>query len=239
MLGRRDYKTFFIKWGANKVKEFTTTEGKIIKYGPIALADLELAKNAVEAEFRARGEPLDPPTYEVPVLGGEVEHHPYTEKSIEDGTEEEKAQWDAYKDAIGRLETEIEHRTAYIFLDAMHIELPEDDRWIKRRKRLFNEDVPTDEDEQLLYYANNVLLKTPADKNGIMEEILVFSMTGVPEEVVEAYKSLFRRSIREEGQKAVALAKAIQGTGDTMDVQPVDAASDDSQGMGDATEPVS
>jgi len=69
---------------------FTTTAGIEIPIQPISLLDLQLAQDAIEAEFREKGEPIEPPTYEVDVLGGEKEYHPYTEQSIVDASDEEK-----------------------------------------------------------------------------------------------------------------------------------------------------
>jgi hypothetical protein len=197
---------------------FTTTAGVKIPIQPISLLDLQLAQNAVEEQFREEGEPIDPPTYEVYLeLEEKSEYHPHTEVTIKDATDEEKEAWQAYLDAVNKMQGEVESRTALVFLEGIIFDLPEDESWIKRRKRLFNEDVPEDEDERKLHYINNVLLKTPADKSDLMLEIQRLSMTGADEEAIEAFVTLFRRQMEAQGRPAIELLKA-QLEEDTEDV---------------------
>jgi hypothetical protein len=217
---------------------FETTAGEKVEYGPIALDDLQLAQNAVEEEYRSRGEPIDPPTYEVDILGGEKEYHPHTEETIKDAPEEEEVAWREHKEALTRMQDSIQERTALIFLDAIKVQLPKDDKWIKRRKQLFNENIPEDEEERLLHYVNNVLLKTPADKNGLMENILELSMSGAPEEVMQAYKDLFRRQMEIQGRAVVKVLETLEGTDEEMVLQSMDASQLGSQGMADDSKPI-
>jgi hypothetical protein len=218
---------------------FETTAGEKIEHGPIAIDELQLAQNAVEEEYRARGEPIDPPNYEIPLeIEGTSEFHPHTPETIKDASEEEKAAWDDHVDAVERMQNDIESRTAFIFLEAIKVELPEDDAWVKRQKRLFNRDVPDDPEEKLLFYVNNVKLKTPADKNGIMESIFEFSMSGAPSEVKQAYKDLFRREVEQAGRKAVEFIETFEGSNEKVVLQSVDAKRDGSQRVGDAAESV-
>lgn len=188
---------------------FTTTAGVRIPIQPISLLDLQLAQNAVEEQFREGGEPVDPPTYEVRLeLEGTSEYHPHTKVTIEDATDEEKEAWQKHLETIDRMQDEVQSRTALIFLEGIIFDLPEDDKWIKRRKKLLNEDVPEDEDERKLHYINNVLLKTPADKNNLMLEIQKLSMTGADEEVIEAFEELFRSQMEAQGRPALEILKA-------------------------------
>lgn len=182
---------------------FTTTAGIKIEIQPIDVVDLQLAQDAVKREFEESGSPLEPPTYEVDVLGGEKEYHPHNETTIEEGTEEEKEQWGLHQVALIRLGEETTQRTALVFLDGMIFDLPEDDTWIKRRKKLFGETVPEDEDELKLYYVNKVLLKTPADKEGLMLAIQKLSMTGAGDEAIQAMERLFRTTMDEARRDAI------------------------------------
>ncbi len=186
---------------------FTTTAGIKILIQPVSMLDLELAKNAVEEHFRKADKPIDPPTYEVEVLGGEKENHPHTEKTIEEGTGQEKENWQAHLEAVNEMQDEIQSRTALVFSEGIIIDLPEGDSWIKRRKKLFNEDVPEDEDEKKLYYINNILLKTPADKSDLMLEIQLLSLTGATPEAIKAYEDLFRGQMEISGREATQLIK--------------------------------
>jgi len=211
---------------------FETTAGIKIKIPPISMLDLQLAQNAAEKKFRARGEPVDPPTYEVEVLGGEKEYHPHTETTILDASEEDKATWVKYLETSGWVQEETQDRTALVFLEGILVELPEDNAWAERRKKLFGEEVPEDLDQRKLYYLNNVLLKTPADKSGLMLEIQRLSMTGTNEEAIEAMEELFRRQMEIQGRAGVEALKALakEETGVVLQPPPTGRAGGQSAG---------
>ena len=107
------------------------------------------------------------------------------------------------------MQVEIGKRSALIFLEGVIYDAPSDDRWIKRRKKLFNQDVPTDEDEQRLFYINNELLKTPADRENITKEIYMLSMTGADEEVISAMETLFQRQVEIAQRPIIKNLKAL------------------------------
>lgn len=219
---------------------FETTAGIKIKIQPISMLDLQLAQTAVEKEFRARGESIEPPTYEVEVLGGEREHHPHTEKTIVDASEEEKAAWAKYIETVTRLQTEIQTRTALIFLEGIVFNLPADENWIARRKRLFgDEQIPEDEDGRKLFYVNNVLLKTPADKSGLMMLIQRLSLTGASEEAIEAMENLFRRQMAESNRAGLEVLKALaQEKAQNVVLQPDSTGQSGGQSVGVDAKPV-
>lgn len=180
--------------------KFETVAGDVIEIKPISLLDLQLAQQAVEKEFKEKGYKLEPPKYEVEVLGGEKEHHFHTSETIKEASEEDKAEFEQYLKDTQLMNEEIQKRTAYIFLDGMVINLPDDNSWAKRRERLFGETIPDNEDDLRLYYANNVLLKTPHDKQNIMLEIQKLSMTGVSEEAIHAMENLFHRQMEKRSK---------------------------------------
>lgn len=180
---------------------FETVAGDVIEIRPISILDLQLAESAAKKWCKEQGYKLEPPTYEVEALGGEIEYHPHSEitiQEVEDG--KVLAEWEDYLQDNQRMREEVQKRTAYVFLDGMVINLPQDDSWAKRRERLFGETIPTNEDDLKLYYVNNVLLKTPADKQNIMLEIQKLSLTGVSEEAIQAMENLFRRRM---GQRKI------------------------------------
>lgn len=212
---------------------FETTAGIKISIQPISMLDLQLAQDAVENEFRERGEPIDPPTYEVEVLGGEKEHHQHTAETIKDASDEEKEAWKKHFQAMEEMQKEIQDRTAFVFLEGVVFELPTDDAWIKRRKRLFGETVPEDEDERKLYYLNNVLLKTPADKSGITLKIQRISLTGANEEAIQAMETLFRHQMGIQERDALEQIKTlVQETESGLVVQPNATGRAGGQGVG-------
>lgn len=199
---------------------FETTAGTKIKIQPIAMLDLQLAQNAVEREFRSRGEPIDPPTYEIETVGGDKEIFNHNEETIRNASPEEKAGWERHIEATTRMGLEIQERTALVFLEGACIELPSDDGWAKRRERLFGEKVPEDLEQMKLYYVNNVLLKTPADKAGLMLAIQRLSLTGANEEAIEAMESLFRSQVEKQNRAGVAALKTLTQKTESMVLQP-------------------
>lgn len=198
---------------------FETTAGTKIQIQPISLLDLQLAQDAVETEFKAAGKQIEPPTYEVEVLGGDKEYHSHTEKTIESGTDKEKELWAKYLQDKAELEGAKEDKSWLVLLDGIVIDLPEDDKWIRRRKKIFNEDVPEDEDERLLYYINKILLKTPADQTGLYWAIIELSMTGAKEEAISAMKQLFFRSVGISQRAGVEAIEALLEEGQDLVLQ--------------------
>lgn len=175
-------------------KIFMTVSGDVIPLKPISLLDQQLIQDAVEAEFRERGEPIDPPAYRIEQLGYDEDNAPteaYTFTSIIDAPEEDKEKWATHVEALMRMGEERQRRSAILFAEGADIQLPDSDDWIKRRKKLFNEDVPDDPDERKVYYLNKILLKTPADKDGFMWSVYSLSMTGATEERIQAMERLF------------------------------------------------
>lgn len=222
---------------------FITTAGIEIPIKPISLLDLQLAQNVVRKEFEDRGEPIDPPTYKEIILEDTPEQSinevPYTKALIKDAPEEDKAKWDAYVEAMGRLQEVTLERTGLVFLEGIEYELPADDSWIRRRKKLFNEDVPEDEDEKLLYYINKIVLKTPADQQGLTEEIFKISMTGADEEAISAMEALFRsemensqRPIVEQLKRQVARSMEKETSQEDLDLHTDTEGRNNSKGVG-------
>lgn len=214
---------------------FTTTAGIEIPIQPISLLDLQLAQDAIEKEFLDNNEPIEPPTYEVETFGGGEEINTYTELTIVDAPEEDKEKWRLHLEALDRMGEEIQKRTGIIYLDGITYDLPEDDSWIARRKKLLNEDIPDDPDELKLHYVNNVLLKTPADKSGLMLEIQKLSMTGVNEEAIQAMEELFRSQVEIQGREGTQALKALiqKQEAESMVLQPPDEGRNGSQVKGD------
>lgn len=176
-------------------KTFETVAGEIIPLKPISLLDVQRAQDAARQEFIDNGEPIDPPTYRIEQLGYEDSENAPTEeynfKTILDAPEEDKQLWAKHIEALNRLGEERQRRTAIIFAEGADIELPDNDDWIKRQKKLFNIDAPDDPDERKVFYLNRVLLKTPADKDGFQWAVYSLSMTGATEEAIQAMERLF------------------------------------------------
>ena len=80
-------------------RNFTTTDGRTFELIPVSQTQLQKVALAVEAEYRKRGDPLDPPTY-VTAIG---ETATWTAEGVaKDGTEADKAAWALHADARAR-----------------------------------------------------------------------------------------------------------------------------------------
>jgi hypothetical protein len=182
--------------GELKMKHtFETVAGDVIEIKPISIMDLQLAQIAAKKEFEEKGYLLTPPKYEVEVLGGGIEYHPHTSETIGEADDDIKTLYEEYLTNTKKLQDEIQKRTALVFLEGIIVELPKDNAWAVRRQALFGEEIPTGEEELKLHYVNNVLLKTLSDKKEIMLKIQVLSMTGFPEEAIQAMENLFRGQV--------------------------------------------
>lgn len=217
---------------------FETTAGVKVKIQPISMFDLQLAQQAVEKEFRTRGEQVDPPTYEVDVLGGEKEYHQHTETTIQDASPEEKIIWERHILATTQMGQEIQDRTALVFSEGICVELPTDNAWAERRKRLFGEEIPEDEERRKLYYINNILIKTPADKSGLMLAIQRLSLTGTNEEALQAMEDLFRSQMETSGRFAAETLKALTKEKAGVVLQPDTEGRAGSQSVGNDARPI-
>jgi len=111
---------------------FYTISGEEIEYTPISPILLEESEKGLEAEYKARGEPLTPPTYTVELAGGGTQEFAHDETTLT--TDEQKADWAAYKAATTKLAAEQAQLRIDVVLSALKIKLPEDAVWEKRLK---------------------------------------------------------------------------------------------------------
>lgn len=210
---------------------FTTSSGEDLPIGPISLLDVQLAQQAVVQEFRLRGEPIDPPTYSVETIGGDIEYHPHTAVTIKDASPEEVTAFTLHLEAINRMNAAIERRTKLVYYEGIKVNLPADDAWATRREQLFGEIIPTDPEERRIYYVDKIKLKTPADKNGIIWAITEASMEGSPAEAIDAARELFRGQIEQANRRAFNLPQNSTRQ-DNVVSQPADEPSSGGESVG-------
>lgn len=183
-----------------------TADGRKIPLKAISMLDLIEAQQNIEADFRTRGEPIDPPTYEVPVAGGGKIRKPLTpDILIVEGNEEETRRrqeaWKAHQEALSRMNEEIGRVTQLIILDGVDVQLPADRSWIERRKRRYLNVPEDDPDALLVYYKQHEVLVTPEEFLKVQNKIIVMSSSGaIPESAVEAAEAMFRNKIQEIAQ---------------------------------------
>lgn len=184
--------------GVPRITSYTTTAGTVVPILPVATQYLGLISQAVEREFRARAEPLDPPTYvsDAETVTGEKLSYPHTEETLETDDPEEtarnRAAWAAHQDALARKNTVLIERTMeYLLLEGVALDVPEDETWIKRARR-WGLEIPEDPDDLKVLYLTTQVMRTPEDIKEIARAIMALSIRGTDPAKVAAVEALFR-----------------------------------------------
>lgn len=191
-----------------KYDTFTTTEGLTVGIKPVSQVLINLIAARVEKEWRARGEPIDPPTYTTTTAAGTEEVLEWTKEMLDAMDAETRAEWDRHVRAVQRMNAEVRTEQARVWV-LQGVVLPEgvgpenDPAWARMMKAVRVE-VPEDETERLLLYYDTAVFKTPADMMGVTQAVMMISADGVAQEELDAIENLFRRAIS---------GKAAEGTG--------------------------
>jgi hypothetical protein len=188
---------------ADKKHVYITVNGREVEYQAISLDTLRLSWIGIEKKHRERGEPLDPPTYEVVTASRAKMQEPHDDTT--EKTPEEQIAWNAYKNAIDNLWIEKEQmRMKYIYEDSLGaIQLPEDNTWMEKHKSRLVE-IPEEPDKLREFYITSEILKSNADIAGIVSSVMLLSQQGKVEEAsLEAAMDSFLGYV---GRKAIKRA---------------------------------
>ena len=204
-------------------KPFFITQNGDKYYFDIDSYDLtQMAKAGVEKRYRSEGQPIDPPTYEVTTVGGDIETHPHqviydidkeTGRFIfdENGepiilkstieTEEQQAEWDAHIAAKNKMVAEQNRLETEMYFESIQFDiLPE---WEEKHKRL-NIEVPKDLYKKKLHFVKTEILKTADDFINALEKMQIESMRGlVPEGEISNLINSFRNTVQALTQQAL------------------------------------
>ena len=186
---------------------YVTVNGREVEYQAISLDALRLSWNGIEKQYRNRGEPLDPPTYEIVTGGGGKVQEPHdatTEK-----TPDEQVAWDAYQSVSKRLQYDKNMLLMqYIFEDGLEsISIPQDTSWLEKHKRRMIE-IPEDITKLREFYITSEVLKTPDDIAGITASVMLLSQEGkVDEAALETALESFRGYMGKQTVERVANGK--------------------------------
>lgn len=207
---------------------FSTSKGERIRVQ--SFPHMLPGKVQVAAEKKALElYPATMPTYDEPLMGGGVQTFEHDDKSVE-GNPEAKAALDLYR-------SQLQKRTGYInekmmqfyVLTGTVVELPENDRWL-RRQRFFGIEIPDDEDALLYHYITTELLGDARELMELVEQIMVAS--GIDPDSLAAARVSFRGLL---GEKENAAGRA-NGTderagppGEVVHVAPVPSVSSDGE----------
>jgi len=175
-------------------RSFVTSEGLTLELNVVSQTQLQQVALAVAAEFRKRGEPLDPPKYVTQM--GEIVI--WDAASVaKDGTDSDKEAWAKHEDARVRYERETNLKT----LKAQIIKgiRPEDrtpsPEWVEEQTWL-GVQLPDDPRDLSIAYVESEVLKTPDDIVHFTERIILMSMEGaVTEDEVAAIEATFRTAL--------------------------------------------
>jgi len=177
--------------------EYTTASGMAIPLSGISLIALERAEAGIEEDMRDEGARLDPPTYEVEVLGGDTLTYELDGDSLEaEGDPEEtarrKREWHEYQAAKAELRKRQDDVRNEMIFDSIMLALPEDDGWMEKQRR-YHIRIPEDLESRRRHWIETEVLKSIEDMVGMISYILAKSASGDIElEDVEAAKKSFR-----------------------------------------------
>ena len=224
---------------------YVTLGGIEVPIKPISPTKVMRAELGVEKAFRDRGEPIDPPTYDVETAGGGVETFEMDATAVEiPGDEEETKKrqivWMAHTEAVLKLKREQFDITRKIVIEAIDLPLPKDESWVEEQKELYI-DVPDDPHARWLHWLETEVLN-PQDIIEIITSILSLSAQGIlPEEDIKAATALFRSSIYSQAQRPGEQEDTpepdAEEEGEVV-AQPDNAGSGDSEGVEDEPESV-
>jgi hypothetical protein len=202
--------------------EYVTTGGVRLKLRPIPHRLLNGVRNKIKAEYAARGESLEPPTYSFETVPGTMQTAPLDEKCLDvegdaTATQENHRRWDAYQQTLRRFADEIEDRSTAIMLglgvelvDPMPESLREDREWAG---------LPVPEnprDLKVVYLAEHVL--SDGDMNAIMIAMNMLNMRAmVTAEDLDKVEESFRGALRRLSR---SLTTAVTDSDEQVEPQP-------------------
>jgi len=219
---------------------YKTLDGKDVPIKAISPTKIMRSEIGITKMFRAKGEPIDPPTYEVETVGGGKETHILDETAVmipgdEEKTAERQALWDAHTDACQRMKQQQYDTTRKIVLDSIDLPLPADESWIRKQEELFIE-IPEDLYERWIHWLETEIL-LPQDIIEIVSDILTLSTKGIiPEEDVEAATELFRRSVYTQARGSEEQENTVEADAEkkrALDAQPDNVGDVSGESVGD------
>lgn len=207
--------------------EFTTLAGKTWKVRAVSLTIRQLVEQRVRREFEAKGEPLDPPTYEVKLASGLVQNEPHDETTLE--TIEDKVLWNIHQKAVLRLRMKqnVEVMKVKFVRGIVYDWPPTDANWEANQKMLGIE-IPTNDFDKRYHYLTTEILASPEDELRAMQAIDILSYAGMyREEDIAAAVDGFRYNLRRAG-----ILSGLADEKEQVELQRPAPGGENSEGMG-------
>jgi hypothetical protein len=209
---------------ARDLAVYETTGGVKLHLQPVSNLLIAEIAQVVERQFRATGEPIDPPTYTVQTVGGGEQTFYHDETTLDyppelalretggdvqraeelaaQRTRQTRAAWQAHRDAVERMQRETQRRQGNLLLEDGVVGDKSGEcwdgtvpqDWIERQRRRGFE-LPDDPLELRTFYILRGLLVTPQDQQEVIYRIMALSAQGVDDDLVDAALSFFRNKV--------------------------------------------
>jgi len=187
---------------------YPTEKGVELTLKELSPVLLQRVVSEVAVRARADGEPIEPPTFQLKTVAGEIQEFQLTDKNLEPEDPDEalrrQLSWAKYQDALAELSAaQATARTKFMLTWGVSVKLPEDETWIKML-RAGGIDVPDDEDERrYLYLLYEVL--APQEVPGIIAELNIIAVgKAVDPADVESFREQLRDQVRRRAGTAIS-----------------------------------
>jgi len=171
---------------------YTTMLGKQVKVHGLSPYLMDM----VQAKYERENPEPKPPTYTVPLPGGDdVETHFHDDTTPK--TPEVQAQWEQYKRDVDEWEAGQQLVTIKaIIAKGVEFDMPEDDSWAEIQTEILGLDVPTEPLARKIHYFQTEIMGSAQDTMNLM--LGSMGMTGMNEEVNEYASRLFHSALSEQ-----------------------------------------
>lgn len=201
--------------------EFTSSRGITVKINGLSPFLIQALGPDLREEYAEAGSPVDPPTYEIELPGGEKETRDHDATTLK--TDEDRAAWAAYQELAAEFTAELQERTMrLLFIRGVQAPpLVDSDEWIEEQK-FFGARIPEGKFERRYHWIKTELVSSADETIDLMDRILALS--GVGEGALRAAREAFRDSMEkpngsqtgnaaDRGRGLVSQPNAVRGKG--------------------------
>lgn len=206
-----------------KAGVFKASDGKEYSIIGMTLMELQTISEEVEAEWLKMGYPLPKPPMQrlAPQFGDPSQYFlvPYTETTIEEGTDYEKKLWNAYQEMEGEFNKLSAKRMLLAIVSRIVVGQEDLEKFLEERKKLTGTTLKLPEDEfavRKLYVEVNIIgAHTESEMTGSISQILAQSLKAagvITDNEVDKIIGLFRNPRQESESES-------KGSADTREAQ--------------------
>lgn len=205
---------------------FTTRRGIQVQISGISMFLLQgLADGLREEWAEAERGSLEPPTYDIPLPGGETETRAHDKTTL--NTDAERAEWVAYEARVATFARELQERTMRVLLmRGILTDPPTGGEW-EAEQKFMGVRIPAERLARRYHWLTTEVLTDPDESGAIMARIMALS--GIRGEALKAAEAAFRSPMEESRGAAPKRATA---KGRRLVSKPDDAGSKNGKSMG-------